>query len=125
MNEEHKSRRVAPLTEGKMSKGGLNPPNTSTRRPPPPQGSGGKQQVERAGRMPDFDEMTPKNVREWGKEIAWQASQFGEIKATLIVNCREGRALRKLGIEYDDTKLVLPNLVHILQQLTEMAKGKS
>ena len=30
------------LTEGKISKGGQNPPNTSDRRPPPPKGSGGK-----------------------------------------------------------------------------------
>mgnify|MGYP007071605979 CR=1 FL=1 len=35
------SRKVAPLTEGRVCKGGQNPPNISTDRPPAPGGSGG------------------------------------------------------------------------------------
>ena len=34
-------RKVVPLIEGRVSKGGQNPPNLSTTRPPAPQGSGG------------------------------------------------------------------------------------
>lgn len=34
---------VVPLTEGRMSKGGQNPPNMITARPPAPCGSGGAQ----------------------------------------------------------------------------------
>lgn len=69
------------------------------------------------GRSPDFDNMTPKQVREWGAELAWQASQFGEIKATLIVNCKPGRTLHDRGIVYDESKTVLSNLLHILETL--------
>lgn len=34
-------RKVAQLTEGQVSKGGQNPPNSGGSRPPAPQGSGG------------------------------------------------------------------------------------
>ncbi len=73
---------------------------------------------------PNFDEMSPKEVRAWGNELAWQASQFGEIKATLIVNCREGRALHKLGITYSENNSVIHNLVGILGTLMNKIEKK-
>jgi hypothetical protein len=39
-------REASALTEGRISKGGHNPPNTSTLRPPAPQGSGGGERIE-------------------------------------------------------------------------------
>lgn len=74
---------------------------------------------------PNFDDMTPKQVREWGSEIGHQAAQFGELRATLIVNCRPGRALHGVGIAYDESKPVLKNLVSILEQLVDKAKSQS
>lgn len=68
--------------------------------------------------MTDFDNMTPKQVREWGENLAYDASQLGEVRATLIVNCKEGRPLRKLGITYDKNRNVISNLVIILKKLT-------
>ena len=68
---------------------------------------------------PQFDDMTPNQIREWGTEAAHRVSQFGEIRATLIVNCEPGRVLHKHGLTYDDTRPVLWNLVGILTQLTE------
>lgn len=72
----------------------------------------------------DFDNMTPKQIRKWGETLSHHAQQFGEIRATLIVNCKEGRVLRKLGIVYDEKRGVLPNLVHILQQLVGQVEKK-
>lgn len=74
--------------------------------------------------MADFDNMTPKEVREWGKNLAWHASQFGEIRATLIVNCQTGRRLNDLGIDYDERSSVLTNLVVILEKLAVLAEAK-
>jgi len=78
--------------------------------------------------MPNWDEMTPKDVREYCNTLAHRASEWGEIKATLIVNCQEGRRLHRLGLRYDDTKRPLWNMVNILEQLAialEKAKGDS
>lgn len=72
--------------------------------------------------LPKFDEMSSKQVQEWGKEVASRAAQFGELQATLIVNCRPGRALHGLGIEYDESKPTLTNMVFILEQLVAKAK---
>ena len=66
---------------------------------------------------PDWDDMTPSEVRKWGEDLAYRASQFGEMRATLIVNCQPGRRLADLGIQYDDSKVSLTNLVHILDSL--------
>jgi hypothetical protein len=66
---------------------------------------------------PNFDEMTPKQVREWGEKLSRNAQQFGEIQAMLIVNCQPGRMLDGLGIRYDESKTVLNNLIHILESL--------
>ena len=62
---------------------------------------------------PNFDTMTPAEVREWGSEAAYRASQLGEVKATLIVNCKRGT----LGCDYDDKQTVVYNLVAILGSL--------
>jgi len=39
---DNSERTVVPLTGGKVSKGGQNPPNPGGARPPAPQGSGGQ-----------------------------------------------------------------------------------
>jgi hypothetical protein len=67
---------------------------------------------------PNFDNMTPKEVREWGSEVAHRAAQLGEVRATLIVNCERGT----IPYEYDDTKLPVHNLVGILEALTFRVK---
>ena len=67
--------------------------------------------------LPDFDELSPNQVRAWGEKLAYAAQQFREIRATLVVNCEEGRALHDLGIRYDDSRTVLNNLVAILDEL--------
>lgn len=68
-----------------------------------------------------LDGLTPKRVYDWGKELSSRASQFGEIQATLIVNCEEGRRLHKLGVRYDKHLSVLHNLVGILDKLAGLA----
>lgn len=68
---------------------------------------------------PNFDDMSPKQVCEWGKSLLSHANQFGEIRATLIVNCQEGRALHNLGIKYDESASTLSNLVYILATLID------
>lgn len=65
----------------------------------------------------DYDNATPKQVREWGKRLAHDASVLGEVRATLIVNCSEDRPLNKLGISYDKGHGVLANLVYVLESL--------
>ena len=72
--------------------------------------------------MPDFKDMIPKQVCEWGMELVGQARSFGEMRATLIVNCMPGRPLHKLGIFYDESRPALANMVAILESLTEKAK---
>ena len=74
---------------------------------------------------PNFDEMTPKQVREWGSEIANHAAQFSELRATLIVNCQSGRALHGVGIAYDECKPALTNLVSILEQLVNRVQNQA
>jgi hypothetical protein len=71
--------------------------------------------------LPDWENTTPIQLQEWGKKLGYAAHQYGEIRATLIVNCMEGRALYKLGITYDDKKTVLNNLVAILLDLLDRA----
>lgn len=71
---------------------------------------------------PHFDSMTPAQVREWGEEAAYRASQLGEVKATLIVNCKRGTLV---DCEYDDTKPVVNNLVTILETLIRAAEAPS
>jgi len=66
--------------------------------------------------LPDFDNLTPKQVRKWGLEMTRRAREWGEIKATLMANCRPGQMLGR-GLEYDDTKAVIHNLVSILEKL--------
>lgn len=68
--------------------------------------------------LPDFPNATPNEVEQWGKQIAYEARQFREIQATLIVNCEQGRRLGRLGLQYDKDKVVLHNLVAILDSLT-------
>ena len=71
----------------------------------------------------DFDSMTPKEVRKWGNELAYDASQLGEVRATLIVNCEEGRTLAELGLTYDESHSVVSNLMHILTRLVDMVNA--
>jgi hypothetical protein len=68
--------------------------------------------------LPDFDNMTPNQVREWGEKLTDHARQLDEIRATLIVNCEPGRRLHNHGIDYDPFKSVLHNLCHILESLS-------
>ena len=71
--------------------------------------------------IPNFDEMTPKQVRIWGEELVFRAKQFGEIQATLIVNCKPGARLNSYGIAYNEDILLLRNLVAILEKLCDLA----
>jgi len=74
--------------------------------------------------LPNFDEMSPKQIREWGNELARHASEWGEMVATLKVNCASGRTLAGLGIEYDESRSALANLVWILTKLVDQNKSK-
>lgn len=49
--------------------------------------------------------------------MVYRASQLGEVRATLIVNCKPGRPLHKMGIAYDESASVIKNLVGILGKL--------
>jgi hypothetical protein len=69
--------------------------------------------------IPNFDEMTPAQVREWGTKLAQQASEWAQIKATLVVNCDPVRRLGRLGFEYEEHRSVLSNLVGILEGLAD------
>lgn len=69
--------------------------------------------------LPNFYEMTPKQVREWGVAAAFRASQYGDMKATMQVNCQEGGMLHKHGCEYDDTKMAVTNLANIMMTLCD------
>ena len=64
---------------------------------------------------PNFDKMTLDQIREWSDDAAYRVSQLGEIKATLVVNCRRGY----LPCEYNDTHTVLWNLIAILVAMTK------
>ena len=65
----------------------------------------------------NLDNMTQREIKELCDSFEGRVQELGEIRATLIVNCKEGRALHKLGIEYDDKKTALRNLVYILDRL--------
>lgn len=62
----------------------------------------------------DFDNMTPKEIRELGETLSHRANQFGEMRATLQANCEPGQALHDLGATYNEHRSALNNLVSIL-----------
>lgn len=73
--------------------------------------------------LPDFDHATPEEIRKWGEELAYQAAQFSQIKASLIVSCVKGQRLAKF-VEYDNTEPLLSNLVRIFEVLLEAAESR-
>ncbi len=79
---------------------------------------------EKATELPDFNNMTPKQVREWGNIISRRSSEFGLIHATILTECRPGRSLDDFGIKYDESKSVLYNLIYILETLINKISSK-
>ena len=70
----------------------------------------------------EFESKTIREIREQAKQLGRDASQLAEVRATLIVNCREGRELAKFGCTYDQSKCVLVNLVSIFEKLIAAAQ---
>ncbi len=68
--------------------------------------------------LPDFGEMSINRLRHWAEDVADKLYDYKQIKATLIINCHESRSLGKLGATYDETKMVLHNMIDILETLT-------
>lgn len=67
--------------------------------------------------LPDFNEMTLNEIREWGADLASDARQLKEIKTTLIADCKEDGILGQKGIRYDSGHSVCHNLIDILNTL--------
>jgi hypothetical protein len=67
--------------------------------------------------MPDFDNMSPKQIREWGNDLVRAANENGDIRATLQVQCMPGRPFHTLGIEFDEKRSTIVNLILILEKL--------
>lgn len=71
--------------------------------------------------MPDFDNMTLNDIKQWARSVGVKNYQLGEIEATLKVNCKRG----SFGdYVYDDSKSVTTNLVNILIILINKDKTK-
>lgn len=49
-----------------------------------------------------------------------ESDELRSIRATLLINCREGKTLYNLGIKYQDDKSVHGNLFDILIQMNKM-----
>ena len=56
-----------------------------------------------------------------GSELGRRAQEWAEIKATLILNCEDDRAIGKLGIKYNESHRVVTNLAMICEKLIDMA----
>lgn len=76
---------VKPFEEGRVCKGGRNPPNTSDKRPPAPKGSGGEAFLEKE---------IPKLVRRWGMEAVL------EELASLVTREKEMAAEARQATKY-------------------------
>lgn len=74
--------------------------------------------------MADLENMTIKEIRKEIARLEGNSRELGEIRATLVVNCRRGRRLAQLNISYADHKSVLNNLIEILQILVRKIDAK-
>ena len=72
--------------------------------------------------LPDFHNTTPAEIEQWAKKLTNAASQYGEVVATLIVNCKPGRKLAKYGCKYSESHSLVWNLIEILEHLTKTAE---
>jgi hypothetical protein len=59
------------------------------------------------------------------QKLERDSEELGQIRATLAVNCAPGRVLATHGCEYDKSKLVLSNLIMILERLTQRKDGEA
>lgn len=74
--------------------------------------------------MTNIDDMSIKEIRELCGDLGYTAQQFGEIRATLIINCQKEHAIGEFGITYDENRSVLNNMVYILEQLCNKINDK-
>ena len=74
--------------------------------------------------LPDFDNMSPNEVREWGRNLIDRARQFDEIAATLRKHCEPEGLLYVYGLNYYETQTVLSNLLSILKRLAYLAESR-
>lgn len=74
--------------------------------------------------MVNIEDMTIKEIRKEIARLEGNSRELREIKATLVVNCRSGRALSKLGIIYDNQRSTLHNVVRILHELVRKIDAK-
>ena len=75
--------------------------------------------------MANLEDMSIKEIRKELARLKGNSRELNEIRATLVVNCREGRRLSHLGISYQDDRPILHNLVRMLHELVERIDAKS
>ena len=80
-----------------------------------------REQAAKVSTTEEFESKTIREIREQGERLGRDASQLAEVRATLIVNCREDQSLGKLGCKYDESRSVLVNLVSIFERLIAVA----
>ena len=109
------------LTEGKMSKGGQNPPNLSMTRPPAPQGSGGQSPEESEGHPDLTDAEVIRSSVEDYRAYAAQVMTGPELKADVDRNCKR---LLEIAKRLDEPSKPAESTERIVEGVENKLAGK-